>query len=62
MKQKFEVFNIFRKFKCLVERQSGCLIKVLRRDRGKEYISNQFHKFCEDECMEMQLTVSYTPQ
>jgi hypothetical protein len=30
MKQKSEVFNIFRKFKSLVERQSGCLIKVLR--------------------------------
>jgi transposase InsO family protein len=62
MKQKSEVFNIFRKFKCLVERQSGCLIKVLRSDRGNEYTSNQFHKFCEDEGMERQLTVSYTPQ
>jgi len=62
MKQKSEVFNIFRKFKCLVERQSGCLIKVLRSDRGEEYTSNQFHKFCEDEGMERQLTVSYTPQ
>jgi len=41
---------------------SGCLIKVLRSDRGNEYTSNQFHKFYEDEGMERQLTVSYTTQ
>jgi hypothetical protein len=40
MRQKFEVFNILRKFKCLVQRQSSCLIKVLRSDGGKEYTSN----------------------
>jgi transposase InsO family protein len=59
---KYEVFNIFKNFKCLVEKQSGCFIKVLRSDRGKEYTSNQFYKFCEDEGVERQLTVSYTPQ
>jgi hypothetical protein len=61
VRQKFELFNIFKKFKCLVEKQSGCFIKVLRNDRRKEYISNQFHKFCEDEGVERQLKVSYTP-
>jgi transposase InsO family protein len=62
IRQKSEVFNIFKKFKCLVEKQSGCFIKVLRSDKGKEYISNQFYKFYEDEGVERQLTVSYTPQ
>jgi hypothetical protein len=62
MRQKLEVFSIFKKFKCLVEKQSGYFIKVLRSDRGKEYTSNQFYKFCEDEGVERQLTVSYTPQ
>jgi len=62
MKQRYEVFNVFRKFKCFVERQSGCLIKVLRSDRWKEYTSNQFHKFYKDEGMKRQLTASYTPQ
>jgi hypothetical protein len=61
MKQRYEVFNIFRKFKCFVERQSCCLIKVLRSDRGKEYTSSQFHKFCEGESMKRQLTASYIP-
>ena len=62
MRQKSEVFSVFKKFKSLVEKQSGCFIKTLRSDRGKEYTSKEFHKFCEDERMERQLTVRYTPQ
>ena len=52
MRQKSEVFSIFKKFQNLVERQSGCLMKVLRSDRGGEYNSNEFMKFCEDIGME----------
>ena len=37
MRQKSEVFSIFKKFKILVEKQSGYFIKMLRSDRGKEY-------------------------
>ena len=62
MREKSEVFNIFKKFQTLVERQSGHLMKKLRSDRGGEYTSNEFIKFCEDIGMERQLTVRYTPQ
>ena len=62
MKQKSEVFTIFKKFKSFVEKQSGNYIKILRSDRGKEYNSREFDKFCEDEGVERQLTVRYTPQ
>lgn len=62
MRQKSKVFTIFKKFKSLVEKQSGHFIKCLRSDRGKEYTSKQFDKFCEDEGMKMQLTVGYTLQ
>ncbi|KAG6520408.1 hypothetical protein ZIOFF_017458 [Zingiber officinale] len=41
---------------------SGCFIKTLRSDRGKEYTFKEFHNFCEDEGVERQLTVRYTPQ
>ncbi|XP_058185851.1 uncharacterized protein LOC131303080 [Rhododendron vialii] len=51
-----------QKFKNMVEKQSGYYIKTLRSDRGKEYNSKEFDKFCEDECVEMQLTMGYTPQ
>ena len=62
MRQKSEVFSIFKKFKRLVEKQSGCDIKTLRSDNGTEYTSKEFQKFCEDEGIERQLTVRYTPQ
>ncbi|KAK2398761.1 putative mitochondrial protein [Trifolium repens] len=62
MRQKSEVFVIFKKFKAFIEKQSGRFIQMLRSGRGKEYTSNEFHKFCEDEGVERQLTVGYTPQ
>lgn len=37
-------------------------MKTLRSDRRKEYTSNEFDKFCEDEGLERQLTVGYTQQ
>ena len=45
-----------------MEKQSGHFIKKLRSDRGKEYNSNEFDKFCEDEGVEHQQTVGYAPQ
>ena len=49
MRQKSEVLTIFQKFKRLVENQSSNTIKVLRSDNRKEYNSNEFNKFCENE-------------
>ena len=62
MREKSEVFKIFKKFKNLVENQSNQKIKVIRSDRRKEYTSNEFNKFCEDEGVEHQLTVGYAPE
>ncbi|KAL0423820.1 UNVERIFIED_CONTAM: Retrovirus-related Pol polyprotein from transposon TNT 1-94 [Sesamum radiatum] len=55
MREKSEVFKVFKKFKNLVEKQSGRSIKVLRSDRGKEYNNSEFDKFCEEEGIEHQL-------
>ncbi|KAK4397350.1 Retrovirus-related Pol polyprotein from transposon TNT 1-94 [Sesamum angolense] len=62
MREKSEVFKVFKKFKNLMEKQSGRSIKVLRSDRGKEYNNSEFDKFCEEEGIEHQTTVSYNPQ
>ena len=40
LKYKFETFSKFKEFKAFVEKQSGLSIKVLRLDRGGEYMSN----------------------
>ena len=62
MKQKSEVFTIFKKFKSFVDKQSGNYIKILRSDRSKEYNSREFDMFCEGKSVERQLTIGYTPQ
>ncbi|KAG8473238.1 hypothetical protein CXB51_035235 [Gossypium anomalum] len=62
LKQKSEVFEVFSKFKALVENQSGCKIKALRSDNGVEYLSEKFQKLCEQAGIHHQLTTVYTPQ
>jgi transposase InsO family protein len=56
------VFDYFHRFKSLVEKQSGHYIKALRMDRGGEYISNEFIRFCKDNGIHKQFTTRYTPQ
>jgi transposase InsO family protein len=53
---------VFKKFKVLVELQSGYKLKKLRSERVGEYTSNEFQEFCANLGMERQLTVAYSPQ
>lgn len=62
LKHKSEAFEYFRKFKAFVEKQSGKALKVLRTDRGGEFLSKEFNDFCEDEGIGRQLTTPYKPQ
>lgn len=63
----FILWNISKK--CLVSLKilkvmlkSEVVVIFLRGDRGKKYTSREFNKFYEEEGVERQLTVSYTPQ
>ena len=53
---------MFKKFKSSIEKQSENCIKISRNDRGKKHNLRKFDKFCEDEGIERQLTIGYTPQ
>ena len=46
LKEKLETFQAFKKFKALVENQSGYTIKVLWSDHGKKFTSKKFEAFC----------------
>ena len=48
LKEKSEVFENFKKFKSLVEKESGLVIKAMRSNCGEEFTSNKFQKYCED--------------
>ncbi|KAL3533483.1 hypothetical protein ACH5RR_007004 [Cinchona calisaya] len=55
-----ETFKNFKKFKTLVEKQSGHCIKALRTDRGGEFLSNEFNHFCEENGIRRELIAPYT--
>jgi len=59
---KSDTLNVFKKFKALVELQSGYNLKKLSSDRGGEYTLNECQDFCANLGMERQLTVAYSPQ
>ncbi|GJT96976.1 retrotransposon protein, putative, ty1-copia subclass [Tanacetum coccineum] len=62
MKHKHEVFETFKVFQNEVENQLGKKIKVIRSDRGGEYLSYEFVNHMKSCGIVSQLTLPYTPQ
>ncbi|CAL8990056.1 unnamed protein product [Prunus brigantina] len=62
LRYKSDALNCFRKFKSMVELQSGYKVKCVRSDRGGEFTSSEFNKLCEDAGIQRQFTMAYTPQ
>ena len=62
LKLKFEVFDIFKVFKVLVENQSERKLKIFISNNGGEYVMSELIKYCEDAGIQMQHSISYTPQ
>jgi len=62
LKEKSDALNKFKRFKVLVEQESGSKIQTFRIDRGGEFVSHEFTKFCEESGIKRHLTAPYTPQ
>jgi len=62
LKEKSEVYEFFKSFKALVERESGFPLKTLRTDRGGEYVGGEFKAFLKENGIRHQLTARYTQQ
>lgn len=62
LKNKSDIFSVFKIFKNRVERETDRKIKILRSDNGGEYINGDFDRFLESEGIRRHLTVPYTPQ
>ena len=62
MKHKFEAFDKFKEYQSMVEKQTGKSIKVLRSDRGGEYLSTEFLNHLKDKGILSEWTPPYTPQ
>ena len=59
---KDEALGAFQKFRAQVEREKDKKIKVLRTDRGGEFMSNQFKSYCEENGIIRHFTAPYSPQ
>ena len=46
LRQKSDVFQTFKNWKCLVENEIGKKLKCLRSDNGGEYCSHEFEDYC----------------
>ena len=62
LKKKSKVFDTFRKWKAMVENETGLKIKRVRSDNGGEYRDNRFREFCANNGIKMEKTVPMTPQ
>jgi transposase InsO family protein len=62
LKHKSDVFDAFRKWKVMVEKQTEKKVKLLRTDNGMEFCSTVFNDYCSDEGIVRHHTIPYTPQ
>ena len=62
LRQKSNVFQTFKKWKCLVENETSRKLKFLRSDNGGEYCSHEFEDYCSTNDIHRQKIVPRTPQ
>ncbi|XP_058759895.1 uncharacterized protein LOC131633199 [Vicia villosa] len=61
-KRKYDVFDVFKRFKSMVGRQYGHKLYILKMDGGDEYTSVVFGKYYDDEGIVREIVPPYTPQ
>ena len=60
LKNKFDVFCTFKKWKALVENETGLKVKFLRSNNGVEYKDKEFIKFCSNNEIRKEKTIPRT--
>ena len=62
LKNKSDVFETFKKWKAMVETETGLKVKCWRSDNGGEYIVGGFSEYCAAQGIRMEKTILGTPQ
>ncbi|RVW83869.1 Retrovirus-related Pol polyprotein from transposon TNT 1-94 [Vitis vinifera] len=62
LKNKSDVFETFKKWKVMVETETGLKVKFLRSNDGGEYIDGGFSEYCAAQGIRMEKTIPGTPQ
>ncbi|GKA09506.1 zinc finger, CCHC-type containing protein [Tanacetum coccineum] len=59
---KDQTFSTFKEFRQRIEIEMRMKLRMLRTDRGGEFTSNEFTKYCKENGIARQLTAPYSPQ
>nr|GFC37956.1 zinc finger, CCHC-type [Tanacetum cinerariifolium] len=59
---KDETLSTFKEFRQRIEMELRIRIRMVRTDRGGEFTSNEFTKYCKEKGIARQLTAPYSPQ
>ncbi|KAK3029811.1 hypothetical protein RJ639_038253 [Escallonia herrerae] len=62
IRQKSDVYHTFKKWKVLVENETGNKVKCLKSDNGGEYHDEGFQEYCSNNGIRLIRTVKRTPQ
>jgi transposase InsO family protein len=62
LKETAEAFEKFKMFKVLTETQTGKKLRVVRSDRGGEFMSSDFKELCDKHDIKREYTIPRTPQ
>jgi transposase InsO family protein len=62
LREKYDVFENFKKFKVLAENQTGRKLKEIRSERGGEFLSRDFKDLCDRHGIKREYTIPGTSQ
>ena len=62
LQEKSEAAEAINCIQARAEAECGKKMRMLRMDRGREFTSTSFGKYCDDLSMQQQLTTPYSPQ
>jgi transposase InsO family protein len=62
LREKYDAFEKFKKFKVLDENQTGRKLKAIHSNRGGEFLSRYFKEFSDKHGIKREYTIPGTPQ
>ena len=62
LKNKSDIFETFKKWKVMIEIETGLKVKCLRSNNGGKYIDRGFSEYCAAQGIRIEKTIPRTPQ
>ena len=62
LKKKSDAIKYLKEFYELVHNKTGCYPRIVRSDRGGEYVNKEWTEYCSLKGIEHEVTPAYSPQ